>query len=1322
MAAGAVQGPPVSTVTRVRVALLGPFRITLDGRAAGPWYRPAARRLCALVMITPSHRLGREVARDLLFPRLAPAASANALSRALSLARQAVAALGPAGVGLLRADRANIWVGDEVLVDIDAEAHEEALRSALKMEPGAERDVALCAALDQDGVLLVDEPYADWAAAARQALELLRQRARLELARDRARGIGQSQPDTVIDAWENCLAYGPSSEEAAFALMRVYSATGQRQLASSAFERCRAALEALGLAVSPALEEARRSLGWAVAPDGELRSARAGAAAAHPGKEERRPVSVLFAQLSGVSAPNDGQDPEETKRAVGSALASAIAEVEGLGGTVTAVSGAGLAAVFGAPEAHEDDPERAVRAGFRMLLAIGAPGDAEKRGGQLLLRIGVETGSAVVGPLWPAAGAGYGATGQVVDAAAALQSAAKPGSVLVGPVTKASTEGIFEWGPAREVAVDRRPKPLEAVYLVRPKARRPGFRGGPGRARSAGLVGRQAEVWALDCALRQATLGAGSVVFVVGEPGLGKTRLVQECRRRFMAWVGAGTGRLPLWLEGRCASYASSMPYGLYRQLLSGWTGVAPEEGDDVVGAALERAVQAVFGRRVDHAAFLGHLMGVRAHGGSAAVARQNPEALQRATFAAVKALVERLTAKGPTVLVLEDLHWADPTSLRLTEELISVAGAGPLLLIATRRPEPDPGVSALESAVELGSSCPFRRLELSPLGDDAERELAVHILGADADRHVIQAVRTNVDGNPLFLEERFLSLVETGALVKEGASWSLSSNPSVDVPQVLERLIRSRVDRVPSPSRQVLIAASVLGPEFSFRALETVSDVGPALSQTVAELCEARLLTEVRRVPEPVLRFRHALIQEAIYRGLLRNERRQLHARAAWGIEAASGRRPEEMAAVIGHHFAMSGESDRAVHHLELAGKYAAARFAVDEAVSLYRKAIAIADEDRGSQGAAQSVVDLRYQLAEVLWRSRRFGEAREALHAALALVSPQRRLQAARLQARLGRVESESNRYDAALSAFEAADKLLGRFAGSEDGDWVDVWLEVQVDGRANLHNWANEPERAGLALAKARPVIESHAPTGRQAGFYAQLAFHQARQKRYQIDEETVAAARAAVRSAETGVGEYDLVNTLGTLGEMSFWHGNTDESQKMFEAALAIAERTYDQECRSWCLCGLCLIGIRRHDVEAVRSVSRQAAEAAINNRASVFGAAANAAMAWVAWKDDRFDDVIVHANEALAAWRSTWHVYFFKGLCLWPLMAVKLASGDIAGAVDAGREMLEPSQVRLPDEVESLIERAKAAWDRDEAAATAVRLTEALQLACKLGFA
>ena len=195
-------------------------------------------------------------------------------------------------------------------------------------------------------------------------------------------------------------------------------------------------------------------------------------------------MTVLFAQLVGVSVPREGRDPEDVKQVVGNTLAGTIAEVEGLGGTVTSVSGAGLAAVFGAPEAHEDDPERAVRAGFRMMSVMAASGTAAEPE-PLSVRVGIESGTAIVGPLWSAGGSGYGAAGAVVETAAVLQWAAKPGSVLVGPATRMATEGIFKWGPAEEVVVNAGSKPLKAVYLERPHPPRPGGLGQRGRRATA---------------------------------------------------------------------------------------------------------------------------------------------------------------------------------------------------------------------------------------------------------------------------------------------------------------------------------------------------------------------------------------------------------------------------------------------------------------------------------------------------------------------------------------------------------------------------------------------------------------------------------------------------------------------------------------------------------------------------------------------------------------------------------------------------------------------------------------------------------------------
>ena len=336
----------------------------------------------------------------------------------------------------------------------------------------------------------------------------------------------------------------------------------------------------------------------------------------------------------------------------------------------------------------------------------------------------------MVGPAGGGDGAGYRAVGGVVGAAAALQSAARPGSVLVGAATRAATEGIFEWGPSLDVPLSPGTEQLPATYLVQPRARSVAEAGRRRLAAKAPLVGRDAELAVLTEAVRATVSGRGGVVVVVGEPGLGKTRLVAECRNYFMGWVGAASGRLPLWLEGRCASYASSTPYGAYQQLLSRFIGAPLEAGEAVLRPALETAMRAVLGKDKEPVALLARMLGLPAGAGGAHLAQMSPAELQHMTFLAVRSVLARLIEHGPTVLALEDLHWSDPTSLRLTGELATLAVSGPLLVLATRRPEPDPGVGELEAELAADPARAFRVLQLVPLHEGAERALARSLLG----------------------------------------------------------------------------------------------------------------------------------------------------------------------------------------------------------------------------------------------------------------------------------------------------------------------------------------------------------------------------------------------------------------------------------------------------------------------------------------------------------------------------------------------------------------------------------------------------------------
>ena len=784
----------------VQIGLLGPFSVASGGRAAGPWPRPTARRLCQLVLVSPGRRISRDLACEELFPGLDPRTAARSVSKALSMARAALAGLGPSGVSLLAADLTHIWASPAA--EIDAEQQEQALREGLAMGPGHERDGRLAAALAEDGELLADEPYADWAMRPRERLAALRQEARLALARDRARGAGDARPEAVLAAFQACFEHDPASEEAAGALVRAYFADGHRELAVRAYERCRAALADLGLGLSPWLEEVYATAAFEAAP------ARPDPPAAAAGREELRTVSVLAAEV----VAGGPEDPESLREVVGRGLAAVIAEVEPLGGTVTSVSGQGIQAMFGAPEAHEDDPERAVRAAFRALAAAGGT-----------LRIGVETGPAVLGPLGGGGRVEYGAVGEVVGQAAALQAAARPGSALVGPVTRAAIGHLFSWGASAQVTAGA--TALTATSLGGPRPRAAGRRLRPGGP----LVGRQAELEVLGAALHDAAHGHGSVVLVTGEPGLGKTRLVREARRRAVR----GTA----WLEGRCASYASSTPYGLYQHLLANWAGVTPDQPAAVVRPALERALAAIRGD--DLFPLLARMMGLPP---GAALGRKGPGELQRETFAAWRWLVSRLVATAPVVLVLEDLHWADPTSLRLTHDLALLAHGRRLLVLGTSRAGGElAGPFGLDPAA--GPPCTHIARTAARGGRGGAGPVSAR---RGAGREVLDAVLARADGNPLFLEERLTSLLETRAMVREEGSWRIAPTAGRQVPQALERLVRSRVDRLGPAARNAVRLASVLGTEFWFSLLAAVAAADGTLEPALAELCAKDLLQEV--------------------------------------------------------------------------------------------------------------------------------------------------------------------------------------------------------------------------------------------------------------------------------------------------------------------------------------------------------------------------------------------------------------------------------------------------------------------------------------------
>ncbi|MFN2471635.1 MAG: ABC transporter substrate-binding protein [Gaiellaceae bacterium] len=691
-------------------------------------------------------------------------------------------------------------------------------------------------------------------------------------------------------------------------------------------------------------------------------------------REERKVVTALFADLAGSTALAERLDPEEIRLVVGEAVARIVHEVEELGGHVKDLAGDGVLAFFGAPVSYEDDAERAVRAGLRITNEIGRYAEEVESAWRVSgfgVRVGVGTGPVVLGKIGAGSRLEYAAFGDTVNVAARLQSAAVPGTVLVDRPTQRAIDGLFECEEPVELELKGKAEPVAAVAVLRPRAiaeRRRGLEG----AESA-LVGRDPELRAGGEWLERVRNGTGGVLFVTGEAGIGKSRLLVELRHRFESRPVEEAH--PLWLEGRCVSYSESLPLWPFRDLLREWLGVAVDEPELRVRVVLRRRAEELFpGRTLELYPYLGSLLGLTLEPEAAArLAELSPEALQYRTFEVVGTLLERLAQDGPLVVAVEDLHWADATSVQLVERLLPLTEDAAVLLVLAERDERDHPSWGLSELTAREYPHLLRELALEPLSGDAERELLDSLVGAATlpsamERELLE----RAEGNPFFLEECVRSLADAGALVREDGAWRFDHAVEAEIPQTVEKVILARIDRLAAAHHDVLTAASALGRSFSLALLEGVAG-DDRVREALHQLQRLDLLRTGRRWPQPEYRFKHALIQETAYRTLVRETRTALHRRAAEWLERRHADNLDEAVGLLAHHWLAAEDEAKAVAYLTRAADRARQEYSLDEAIDLYRELLQLLER----RGERQAMAIVLFKLALALHTSLRFREA---------------------------------------------------------------------------------------------------------------------------------------------------------------------------------------------------------------------------------------------------------------------------------------------------------------------------------------------------------
>src|SRR5262245_35904100 len=698
-------------------------------------------------------------------------------------------------------------------------------------------------------------------------------------------------------------------------------------------------------------------------------------------REERKVLTAVFADVVGSTALAARLDPEDVKLVVGEAIARIVGEVEALDGHVKDLAGDGVLAFFGAPTTREDDAERGLRCALRIVGEMEEYAREVRRGWGAEgfgVRVGAATGPVVVGEVGAGSRVEYAAFGDTVNVAARLQSAAEPGSVLVDEATHRAVEHLFVWGSQQELELKGKSQNVTAWPVAGVAADGRTQRGLPGV--ETRLVGRSRELGLGREALEALRAGRGGVLVVAGDAGIGKTRLLNELRE-----LAEREGSS--WLEGRCVSYGQSLPYWPFRDLLRGeWIGAGAEEPELRVRVGLRRRLDQLFDGRADELyPYLGGLLDVALeHGAAARTAQLSPEALQWRTFEVVGQLFARLAHDAPLVLALEDLHWADATSVLLLEQLLSLAEEAPVLLVLSLRPERDHPAWGLREHAAREFPHLLREIDLGPLGDADGELLAALVAPATLPAELERSVLEAAGGNPFFLEELVRSLADVGALVRTDDGWRFDHAVEVEVPPTVEKAILARLDRLSAPAHDLVTAAAALGRTFALPLLEGL--VGDSAGDELHELQRLGLLRQSRRWPQPEYRFRHALIQETAYRTLLAEQRTRLHRRAAEWLEERYAGRDSEALGLLAYHWLRAEDEAKAADYLLRAGDKARLEYALDEAIEHYRDLLPLLEQ----RGERQEIALVLFKLALALHTSLRFAEANDAYQRAFVHWTP--------------------------------------------------------------------------------------------------------------------------------------------------------------------------------------------------------------------------------------------------------------------------------------------------------------------------------------------
>jgi class 3 adenylate cyclase/tetratricopeptide (TPR) repeat protein len=639
---------------------------------------------------------------------------------------------------------------------------------------------------------------------------------------------------------------------------------------------------------------------------------------------ERKHVTVLYSDMSGYTALTEKLDPEETREIMGRIFGEISKVVARYEGFIEKFIGDAVMALFGVPASHEDDPVRAIKASREIHDAVSSlSSQFEKKIGKLLcMHTGVCTGLVVTGEVNLEKGT-HGVLGDTINTAARLSDLAKPDEIVVSPDTYHQAEGYFNFEPLDAVTLKGKTELVRPYKVLSPKEvptkthRLSGLR--------ADLIGREAEMARLQEAVQNLKLGRGSIFSIIGDAGTGKSRLIEEFKNTLDL-------KTIQWCEGHAYPYSQNIPnFPLIDLLSRGWR-IREGDSPELVRKKVAAGAGSLISDRSDLIPYLGNLYSLR----YPEIENVSPEYWKLRLHEAVQVILSALNRRGPSIICIEDLQWADPSSVELLRNILA-ASPLPAIFLCIYRPE-----FTLFSSRQISTLESHQEIRLHDLSAPEAQTMVESLLKTDSvPAELKKFIRVNVEGNPFYLEEVINSLLETAVLVREDGQWKLTK-PLIraNIPSTVQGLISARLDRLETEDKRILQEASVIGRAFLYEILKRITELKDRIDTSLMDLERLDLIRTKTFQADLEYVFKHALTQEVVYNGLLRKKRQNIHEKIGLVIEEIFQERLPEFYESLAYHFGHSRYTLKAVDYLIRSGEKSLKRYALEESNFYFRDA----------------------------------------------------------------------------------------------------------------------------------------------------------------------------------------------------------------------------------------------------------------------------------------------------------------------------------------------------------------------------------------------